>query len=102
NNDGHDMAKAVARNLAKSRDGSARMLEITNAHEPGEDSVAERNWDAWQDISTGRSRATGVLYDSLEAPPDTVMADRESLRAGLLATRWYSQTLDGVRLDQEH
>jgi len=101
NNDGHEMAKAIARNLAKSRDGSARMLEITNAHEPGEDSVAERNWEAWQDIVSGRSKATGVLYDSLEAPPDTVLADRESLRAGLLAARGDSVWLDVDRLIEE-
>ena len=47
-NGGHEMAAVLNRNLAKAPDGSARMLTITNAHEPGEDSVAERDEEAWQ------------------------------------------------------
>ena len=46
-NHGHDMAAVVRRNLAKSRDGSARALALTNAHGPGEDSQAERDYEAW-------------------------------------------------------
>lgn len=118
NNEGHEMAKAVARNLAKSRDGAARSLGITNAHDPGENSVAEWDWDAYQAISQGRSRATGFLYDSLEAPADTKLAvvdppsdpielveaqraARESLRIGLLAARGDSVWLDVDRLIEE-
>lgn len=99
--EGLEMAKAIARNLAKSRDGSARSLAITNAHEPGEGSVAEQDWDAYQAIEAGRSTATGFLYDSLEAPPETDMGDRESLRAGLVAARGDSTWLDVDRLIEE-
>lgn len=116
--EGHEMARAVARNLAKSRDGSARSLAITNAHDPGRDSVAEWDWDAYQAIAQGRSKATGFLYDSLEAPPDTELAvvnppddpvelaaahqrARDSLRAGLLAARGDSTWLDVDRLIEE-
>jgi hypothetical protein len=34
NNDGLEMAKVIARNAAKSRDGSSRVLAISNAHDP--------------------------------------------------------------------
>jgi hypothetical protein len=101
NNDGREMARAIARNLAKIRDGAARSLAITNAHEPGEDSVAEADWDAAQLIASGKSKATGFLYDSLEAPADTDLADRDSLRAGLLAARGDSDWLDVDRLIEE-
>lgn len=100
-NSGHDMASAIRRNLAKNRDGQARLLEITNAHMPGEDSVAELSFDAWQAVQAGKSKATGLLYDSREAPPDTVLADRDSLRAGLLAARGDSHWLDVDRLIEE-
>lgn len=101
NNEGVEMARAIARNLAKSRDGSARSLAITNAHNPGENSVAETDWEAWQAIDHGASRATGYLYDSLEAPAHTQLANRESLRAGLLAARGDSVWLDVDRLIEE-
>jgi hypothetical protein len=76
------MAKVIARNATKSRDGAARVLAISNAHEPGEDSDAEHDYEAWQAIEQGKSRATGFLYDSLEAPPDVELADELQLRAG--------------------
>lgn len=100
-NEGREMAKAVARNLAKSRDGSARSLAITNAHEPGEDSVGEADWDAHLQIESGKSRATGLLYDSLEAPDDTSLRDVASLRSGLLAARGDAEWLDVERLIEE-
>lgn len=99
--EGHEMARAIARNLAKSRDGAARALSITNAHAPGEGSVAEQDWEAYLAIEAGRSVATGYLYDSLEAPPSTDMGDRESLRAGLIAARGDSVWLDVDRLIEE-
>ena len=100
-NEGHAMDEVIARNLAKSRDGSARALAITNAHEPGEDSVAERDWGAWQQVEQGSTIATGILYDSLEAPPTTVLADPDSLRAGIIAARGDSVWLHPDRLMEE-
>jgi hypothetical protein len=96
-NDGHDMAAVIARNATKSRDGAARVLAISNAHEPGEDSDAERDWEAWQAIDQGKSRSEGFLYDSLEAPPDVDLADELQLRAGLAAARGDSDWLDEDR-----
>lgn len=69
-NGGHDMDAVIERNATKSPDGAARTGAITNAPEPGMDSVAERAWDAYLASVEGRSLTTGILYDSLEAPPD--------------------------------
>jgi phage terminase large subunit-like protein len=45
--------------------------------------------------------ASGFLYDSLEAPPDTDMSVPDSLRAGLVAARGDSTWLDVDRLMEE-
>lgn len=70
NNDGHEMAAVIERNSTKSRGGAARTLRITNAYEPGEDSVAERDREAWEKAQSGEVVDVGLLYDSLEAPPE--------------------------------
>ena len=100
-NEGTEMSAVIARNAAKSRDGSSRVLAISNAHNPGEGSDAEHDYDAYLKIAGGTTRATGFLYDSLEAPADTDLADRESLKAGLLAARGDSVWLDVDRLIEE-
>ncbi|MFJ4701965.1 terminase [Streptomyces sp. NPDC088768] len=94
---GHDMAITIAGNLAKSRGGGARSLEITNAPLPGEDSVAERTYHAWsklRDKGPDVPRAAGIYYDSVEAPADVQLGDRESLAAGIRAARGDADWLD--------
>lgn len=100
-NEGHAMAEVINRNLVKSRDGSARSLALSNAHQPGEDSDAEHDWEAWQQIEQGRSRAKGFMYDSLEAPPNIDLADEAQLRAGLIAAKGDSHWLDEDRHVEE-
>jgi len=100
-NEGHEMAKVIARNAAKSRDASSRVLAISNAHAPGEDSDAQHDHETWQKISQGLSSATGVLYESLEAPEDTDLLDDDSLRAGLEAARGDSDWVSPERLMEE-
>ena len=68
-NEGHDMADVIERNTVKSEDGAARNLRITNAYEPGEDSVAQRDREAFEAIVAGLNVDTGLLYDSIEADP---------------------------------
>ncbi|MEV0647821.1 terminase [Phytomonospora sp. NPDC050363] len=97
-NDGHAMADVIRRNLGKSRDGAGRSVEICNAHVPGEESVGEKSYEAWQSIVEGRSQASGILYDSREAPPTTDMSDPVSLRAGLAAA--YGDSAAWVDLDR--
>lgn len=80
-NGGLELAAVLQDNLAKS---GSRMLETSNAWVPGAETVAEATWDAWVAQEEGRTRGeTRILYDARVAPPDTDMADPESLRAGL-------------------
>lgn len=69
-NGGHDVDATLERNMAKSKGGNARMLAITNAYEPGEDSIAERERNGYEAVLAGEAPDMGFLYDSLEAPPD--------------------------------
>lgn len=79
-NEGLEMSKVIRRNTAKS---DSRVLAISNAHQPGEDSDAEKDYDTYEAIRSGRSRARGFLYDSLEAPPEIDLYDEDSLREGI-------------------
>lgn len=78
NNDGHEMAAVIERNATKSADGAARALSITNAYEPGEDSVAQRAREAFDAVQAGRTADVGLLYDSLEAPPDAPLTAEDA------------------------
>ncbi len=69
-NGGHDMAAVIARNADKSEDGAARTGKITNAYQPGLDSVAEHDREAWEKMEAGTTLGSGLLYDSLEAAPE--------------------------------
>jgi len=82
-NGGHKLSRVVRRNLAKARGGDGRSIETTNAHEPGQDSTAEKSYLAYRSILEGRSRATGILYDSREAPPDIDLSDEVAVMEGL-------------------
>lgn len=81
-NQGPALAATLADNLAKS---GARALGTCNAWEPGADTVAETDWDAWLLQEEGRlvEAAGRILYDAVVAPPDTDMADPASLEAAL-------------------
>lgn len=98
NNDGIEMAQAINRNLGKSRDGAARAMEITNAHLPGEGSVAELTYDAWR---AANGRVPGLYYDSLEAPEIKDIDDQVAVRNGLLAARGDSLWVDVDRVLEE-
>ena len=72
-NDGHAMAEVIEGNVTKI--AGARTLSICNAHVPGNDTVAERDYDAWQDVEAGKAVEVGTLYDALEAPADTPVSE---------------------------
>lgn len=99
NNEGHDMAAVIDRNATKSSDGASRSLSITNAYEPSEDSVAQLEREAWEAMQAGRSTATGILYDSLEAPPDAKLT-ADQAPAVIAAVRGDSTWLDIDRIVQ--
>lgn len=77
-NDGHALANVIEGNVTKIP--NARTLSICNAHIPGEDSVAERDYDAWQAVEAGIAAYAGTLYDALEAPADTPVSEIPSER----------------------
>lgn len=98
NNDGVAMSKAIRRNLAKSNDGSARSMEICNAHLPGEESVAEETYEAWKQAD---GDVPGLYYDAVEAPVVPDLTDLHALRQALLAARGDSLWLNVDRLIEE-
>ncbi|MER5671150.1 hypothetical protein [Pseudonocardia alni] len=74
---GPEFYETLDRNLAKS---NSRMIETCNAWVPGAGSVAEATWDAWLAQEEGKLRGTTrILYDAVEAPADTDLADEASL-----------------------
>lgn len=79
-NGGVKLAATIRRNLGKTGGSS---IESPNAYEPGMESVAEDSAEYARKIIEGRVRDAGMLYDHREWPPETDMADRESLLAGL-------------------
>lgn len=96
-----ELDRTNRRNVGKSPGGWARVLDTTNAHASGQDSVAERNYEAWLSMESGQARVSGLLYDSREAPPDTDMADEPSLMAGLAAAYGDSWWVDLQRIRDE-
>lgn len=94
-NDGIEMANVIRRNLGKSRDGSARSCEITNAHLPGEGSVGEESYEAWR--KSGGNQP-GVYFDSLEASPikdiDETLTDEDEKAAEKV--RWLNEIKQGI------
>ena len=91
NNNGHEMRNAIQGNTAKGRGGSFRYLSICNAHRPGEDSVAELDYEAFQELMSEDSLRDKskfkFFYDAVEAPPSTDLTDYESLKRGIIAAR---------------
>lgn len=102
-NGGWKLAKVIRRNLAKSRDGSARSIETTNAHEPGHESVAEQSYQDHLAIQEGRAKSSGVLYDSREAPfAETAdLGDEAAVMAGLAAAYGDATWVDLERIRDE-
>lgn len=107
-NDGHRMAEVIAGNVDKAAYGGCRALAICNGHIPGEDSDAERDYDAYLNVLAGKDVDTGLLYDSIEAPAGTPLSEIPSkiedpeghdkgiaqLRAGLMVARGDAKWLD--------
>lgn len=96
---GHKLAEVARRNVGKSPASvQARLCEFTNAHRQGMDSVAERSFEAWQAQVSGKAKRRDILYDSIEAPPDTDLNDDESRMRGLRAA--YSDSLGWADLER--
>lgn len=98
---GQSLAGVARRNVGKSPGGLARLLEFTNTHMPGENSVAEDSYEAWQAQVAGRTRRRDILYDSREAPPNLSIHDEEQLMRGLAAAYADSPWSDLERIRDE-
>lgn len=80
-NGGQKFADVIRSNVGKVGGTS---LESPNAYTPGEGSVAEDSANYWQAIREGRALdESGLHYDHREAPPDTDLAEHDSLIEGL-------------------
>lgn len=83
-NGGHEMVAAIEGNAAKAEvDAPARILDIFNAYRPGRDSVAERARLNYDDLEAARESGAdisdfGVMWDSLEAPPDAPLTAKDA------------------------
>jgi hypothetical protein len=95
-NGGVRLAATIRRNLGKTGGTS---IESPNAYEPGAGSVAEDSAEFWKRIRDGRTKDEGLLYDHREAPPETDMADRDSLLAGLTYAYGDSAEVNGGWVD---
>ncbi|MFF7588619.1 terminase [Kitasatospora purpeofusca] len=92
---GHRLIEVIKRNLAKSKNGASRLIITTNAFLPGEDSVLEREYESFKAMMEGRSRTTGILWDSIESSdPVPDLGDEAALRAALIDCRGDSIWLD--------
>ena len=98
---GQDLAGVARRNVGKSPGGRARVLEGTNAHLPGEESVAEDSFNAWQLQVAGQARRSDILYDSREAPPHLRLHVEDELEEGIRAAYADSPWTDQERIRDE-
>lgn len=95
-NGGKRLAAVIRRNLGKTGGSS---IESPNAFEPGAGSVAEDSAEYAKRIKEGRARDDGLLYDHREAPPETDLADADSLRSGLAVAYGDSAAVNGGWVD---
>ena len=100
---GRRVAAQARRNVGKSPASvQARSIEFTNAHRMGSESVAERSFEAWQKQQSPRySGKRDILYDSIEAPPNTDILTPKGRMAGLRASYSDADWADLERLSDE-
>lgn len=70
---GADLMDVLSRNLAKTGN---RLLETSNAWEPGDGSAAEQSFEIWCAQEEGLTESEmPILYDAVIAPPNTSLSD---------------------------
>lgn len=97
-NGGVELAATLEDNLAKS---GSRMLETSNAWQPGKETVAESTFDSWVAQEEGRTvNKSKILYDAVIIPADTDWKNPESIRAGIeyvyADCDWQMRNLDAI------
>lgn len=91
-NGGVRLAATIRRNVGKT---GGLSVETTNAHRPGDESVAEASWAAFE------KGAAGLLYDSREAPHVEDLGDRPVLLDALAAAYGGSSWVNLERVAEE-
>jgi len=97
----HRIAKVGRRNAAKSPGGRARVADFTNAHLPGEGSVAEGSFDAWQKQVAGLAARKDILYDSREAAPHLRLHIDKERKLGIAQAYSEAPWVDQERIEDE-
>lgn len=97
----HRIAAVGRRNAGKSPGGRARVCEMTNAHLPGEDSVGENSFDAWQKQVGGIAARTDILYDSREAAAGLRLHVEHERRLGIAQAYAEAPWTDQERIEDE-
>ncbi|MDV6299963.1 terminase [Dietzia maris] len=83
-NGGVDLADVARRNVGKSpADVQARVVEFTNAHRQGQDSVAEGTYEEFQLKAANPEAPQDLLYDSIEAEPGLDISDDDEFMLGM-------------------
>lgn len=77
------MYATVDRNCRKRRAAEPWALQTTTMYQPGDESVAEGTHRRAQLIAEGRSRASRLLFDHREAPPEVDLTDMGQMVAAL-------------------
>lgn len=95
---GPKLAATIRRNLTKT---SGCSVETPNAFVPGEDSVAEKSWEAWTAQQAGKLKSAGIFFDHREMPAETDVTDHDSLFKGIEFARGDSVWLDIERVIAE-
>lgn len=102
---GHKVARTVRRNLGKISGGQARAVEVTNAHDPGRESVAQKSYENFLSLRERKqvdpAFQENYLYDCREAPADVDLSDEAALRDALRVAYGDSTWVDFDRLVAE-
>ena len=77
------MYVTVDRNCRKRREAQPWALQTTTMYQPGDNSVAEKTHERAKLIAEGKTRASRLLFDHREAPPDVDLTDGEAIKAAL-------------------
>lgn len=80
------MYLTVDRNCRKRKDAQPWALQTTTMYQPGENSVAEKTHERARLIAEGKSRASRLLLDHREAPPEVDLTDMASVMGALRET----------------
>lgn len=78
---GPELARTLRRNLGKIPNGQGRSIETTNAPVPGQGSVAEMSFDAWELQKAGKTMDSTLLFDSRQVVVEDIYNKEELMPA---------------------